>query len=246
MPDQDHGAGHSPHSSPDLVSSARPAIRLVDIAILAAAHIGLVYLLGAAGGFGLGTGYDVIGGLTLQAIAQVGILWLVLFVWRGLTWADIGLTPLPAGWIVWAVLLGIAMIIVVGPINLIVQSLLGGPRENPQIGMIEPTGATMWMMVATLGLTAVVVPVIEEILFRGVLYRWLRGFVTVGLAVFISSVLFAMAHGIPHLIPALAVLGAFLAWSFERTGSLWVPIIIHGVFNGIMMIMVYALLSATP
>lgn len=217
-------------------------IGIGDVAIVAAMHLALFVALSTAGLEFVG-GQQVIGGIALQAAVQVTLLWGVLIYWRGLSWSDVGFNPVPPGWEIKAPLLGVAMILVVAPINLVVQTLLAEPRENPQITAIQPTGDTALMMVTTIVLTAVIVPIIEEVMFRGVLYRWLRRFSSMGMAIAISSVFFGMVHGITHLIPALTILGAVLAWSYERTGSLWVPILIHGIFNGIMMLLMYGIIS---
>ena len=216
-----------------------------DIAVLAAGHVALFLALGGLG-LEFAGGQQVIGGIALQAAAQIALLWGVLAFWRGLNWTDVGFNPLPAGWEVKAPLIGVGMILVVAPINLLVQTILTEPRENPQISAIQPTGDTATMMVTTIVLTAVIVPIIEEVMFRGVLYRWLRKFSSMTMAVGLSSIVFGMVHGIVHLIPALTILGVVLAWSYERTGSLWAPILIHGIFNGIMMLLVYGIILAGP
>jgi len=40
----------------------------------------------------------------------------------------------------------------------------------------------------------------------------------------------------------VALMGAVFAWSFERTGSLWVPIVLHIGQNSAVVIAVYATL----
>jgi membrane protease YdiL (CAAX protease family) len=40
------------------------------------------------------------------------------------------------------------------------------------------------------------------------------------------------------VVPQLAVLGVLLAWLYERTGSLWPPILLHVVNNAIAFVVV--------
>lgn len=220
-------------------------IGLTEVALLASGHLVLFLVLGFVGLQVVG-GHGVIGSIALQAAIQVAMIWAVLVYGRGLSWTEIGFRPMPPGWGIRAPLIGVGMILVVAPINLLVQSLLGAPQANPQVTAIQPTGDTPMMMATTMALTAVVVPAIEEVIFRGVLYRWLRRFSSMGVAIALSALLFGSVHGIIHLIPALAVLGAVLAWTYERTGSLWAPIVIHGIFNAIMMLLLYGVLAAGP
>ena len=83
----------------------------------------------------------------------------------------------------------------------------------------------------------IVAPVIEEIIFRGMLQtamgqRGLGRWPTI----IVTSALFAAIHVSPTMWPALPglfVLAVCLGYAYERTGSIWSPIVIHMVFNAI-------------
>lgn len=79
-------------------------------------------------------------------------------------------------------------------------------------------------------------PLLEETLFRGVLFASLRprlGFWPAALA---SAAAFAALHGdLPRLLP-LTFLGLVLAWLYERTGSLWPSVAMHAVQNAAAII----------
>jgi len=79
-------------------------------------------------------------------------------------------------------------------------------------------------------------PLVEELLFRGVLLRALLRKVAPATAVLLSAVIFALVHyiGDPNtlpFLPALAGLGAVLAVTALRTGDLSASIFIHAGFN---------------
>jgi len=79
-------------------------------------------------------------------------------------------------------------------------------------------------------------PLVEELLFRGVLLRALLRKVDPAIAVLVSAVVFALVHyiGDPNtlpFLPALAGLGAVLALTAVRTGDLSASIFIHAGFN---------------
>lgn len=79
-------------------------------------------------------------------------------------------------------------------------------------------------------------PMVEELLFRGVLLRGLLRKFEPATAVLVSSVIFALVHylGDPNtlpFLPALAGLGAVLAIVALRTGDLSASIFIHAGFN---------------
>jgi membrane protease YdiL (CAAX protease family) len=93
----------------------------------------------------------------------------------------------------------------------------------------------------------VIAPFAEELAFRGLLYGYLRRRMAIPVALLIMAVCFAAAHLIVLLMPALFVVGLILGVAYERSGSLWVPIIVHGVFNSVMMILLYiALATGVP
>ena len=84
-------------------------------------------------------------------------------------------------------------------------------------------------------LAVVAGPLLEEILFRGLLQSMFRRYLRSPWGgVLISSAIFALFHlGTPQNIPALFVLGVVLGYNYERCGRLWPPILIHMLFNGV-------------
>ena len=85
----------------------------------------------------------------------------------------------------------------------------------------------------------VLVPLAEEILFRGVLYGGLKSWFRSGLvAAFVSSLGFAIAHGDLMSWPHHFLLGLLLCWSLERSGSLWSSVSIHALNNAFAFLVV--------
>ena len=84
---------------------------------------------------------------------------------------------------------------------------------------------------------AVIVPVFEEMLFRGLFQTVLRSiFVNSWLSIVLSSVIFALAHANPGHWPALFVLSLCMGYAYEKSGSLLRPIFIHALFNTISVV----------
>lgn len=92
---------------------------------------------------------------------------------------------------------------------------------------------------------ALLVPVMEELFWRGFLMRWLQHPTfegvdprTVGLrAVVASTFVFVLAH---TLWLAAAIAGLAYAWLYIRTGRLWVAVIAHAVTNAALGVWVLA------
>jgi membrane protease YdiL (CAAX protease family) len=80
-------------------------------------------------------------------------------------------------------------------------------------------------------LAVVVAPVIEECVFRGGVYRFLKGRISISLSLLISGTLFGMIHGNLQSLPGLVAVGICLGLAYELSGSLRVPIFFHAFFN---------------
>jgi hypothetical protein len=94
----------------------------------------------------------------------------------------------------------------------------------------------------------IVAPLAEEIFFRGFVFAGLiRPFGVVG-ALVGSGLLFAMFHvqdgSSALIVPAFAAIGAGFAWIYYKTGSLWLSIATHFLFN-LTSFVLLAIASAT-
>ncbi len=114
-----------------------------------------------------------------------------------------------------------------------------------QIG-IEPQGMKQVIevvrepheLILSLLLLSVLAPIVEELVFRGLLYGWIAGRWggTAGLVV--SSLAFAAAHWEPAHIVLVLPLGFLFGWLRRRTDSLMPSLFSHIANNG------FALLAA--
>jgi membrane protease YdiL (CAAX protease family) len=85
---------------------------------------------------------------------------------------------------------------------------------------------------AVLGVAIVIgAPITEEIFFRGFLFGGTRPLTGAMLAAVITGFIFSLAHYNPGLILPFTAIGAMLALSYQRSGTLFVPIGAHFLFN---------------
>jgi membrane protease YdiL (CAAX protease family) len=85
-------------------------------------------------------------------------------------------------------------------------------------------------------LAAVIVPIVEELIYRGIGFRLLVQFGEIA-AIVVTSFAFALTHGIIEGIPVFFVIGAALGFVRSRTGSIYPSMLMHGVFNGLQMVL---------
>jgi hypothetical protein len=108
--------------------------------------------------------------------------------------------------------------------------LVDPPSEQLPSGL-EDAGQNLLVAVATGMLLIVVAPLAEEVFFRGFLYQAFRNSFGVLPGALLSALIFGAIHFEFFKLIQLAILGVILALLFEKTRSLWPPIILHGINN---------------
>ena len=152
---------------------------------------------------------------------------------RGTSWLNIALVPL-------LFIVGLSVMLAVTKL----MTMLVGNFENPQVNAISGGKAmSLGELGAGLLLIAVLVPFVEELFFRGMLYPLLRQRAPAALAIVANAAIFAIVHMIPVLIPSLFVIGLCLAFLRERSGSIWPCVFYHAMQNGLAMLAIYVALN---
>lgn len=193
--------------------------------------------------------------------ASLGVLGWPVF--RGIPWEtvrrDIGWTrgrgvgiELGCGLVGYAAALPIAA---VGLLLSMLFILLAAPDEgaaaaaHPIVG--ELAGGGWGVRIQVLLLASVAAPVVEETMFRGVLYRQVRSsagrlapWLAIGAAAGSTSLVFALIHPQGLLaVPALGALAVAFSLAREWRGSLIAPMLMHGLSNGIVMAMLMVMVG---
>ncbi len=83
---------------------------------------------------------------------------------------------------------------------------------------------------------AVLTPLAEELLFRGIFFGGVRQRLPFIPAALATTVLFTLVHE-PQAWPGVFVLGFGLALARERMGTLWAPIAAHATVNGLPLLL---------
>jgi len=76
-----------------------------------------------------------------------------------------------------------------------------------------------------------VAPVVEELVYRGLIYGFARSLIGHWPAALLSSAIFALVHVDAVASLPLFVLALGLATAYDRSRSLWVPVLMHMLFN---------------
>jgi len=83
---------------------------------------------------------------------------------------------------------------------------------------------------------AIVAPIIEEMIFRGVIMHGLMRNYSRFTAVFVSALMFALFHLNPWQFPATLILGILLGILMVRTNNIFLCILGHSINNGLVLV----------
>lgn len=133
-----------------------------------------------------------------------------------------GLAKLDFVIILWGTIMVLATGVVIEPLlNLFPETYLD------RLGNIMAAGG--WMMFTSI----VIAPIMEEILFRGILQDALMRKYGVFVGILIASAVFGIVHLIPQQVVNAFMIGIVLGYIYYRTGALLPVILIHCINNAI-------------
>ncbi|WP_236541115.1 CPBP family intramembrane glutamic endopeptidase [Spiractinospora alimapuensis] len=180
-------------------------------------------------------------GLDLDAVA----FGLVVAAWSGVgglagftaaalirlrSFAPFGVRRTTWRWMLAGVVGGLVALLVKAAVTVAVTTLTDFGDTNPQGMYYDAAGGGVVALALTFLFLAVLTPVGEEFLFRGVLTNALLRYGPV-VGVVGSSVVFALFHGINIILPAALVVGVIAAELMRRSGSIWPAVAVHAVNN---------------
>lgn len=241
----------TPDNLPETTSERKSLWRGSDVLLMSISMIALLFIgmvgvaaISIAGGAKFGEGEVPLafslGVLVLQPIVMAIAIWLFGLRRRGYTLAGIGLKPISLRWVAASIGIFIVLRIVVTLISLLLAQF---NITSVQAQTLAPAGYTWASAILTTLLAGFFIPIVEEVFFRGVLYRWLRDKWGVVVGVIVSGVVFGLVHLEPATVVPVIVMGFVLAWTYEKSGSLWPPILIHMLNNLLGVIALYVFLA---
>jgi membrane protease YdiL (CAAX protease family) len=195
----------------------------------------------------MGRGIAIDDSIASEAI-EVGFyaVWLLAIYWcsvrrYGINWAALGVRRVAWWWLVASLLCLIGMSIAIGGIQAATSAIQGHPFVNPQIQIRthgQPlTPVDLVLLLLSVGVAA---PLVEELFFRGMLYPLMRRSTAAWVAVILNAGIFALAHGIPIMLPTFVIAGVVFTLVRERTNSLLPGMLIHMLQNTLAVLSIYA------
>jgi len=128
--------------------------------------------------------------------------------------------------------------------SLVYQGILsvhGYPPALQEVALLLTRDHPLWMRTYLILLAILLAPVLEECLFRGIALPLLSRRLGTGTAVLATSLLFAAIHfHLPSFAP-LCLMAVGFSVAYLYSGSLWVPITMHSLFNGVNVVLLWLL-----
>lgn len=221
------------------------------LALLQQRHAPGAAVTSALGSLAAHPGAAVAQAMLTVCIAAAGVIWLIHRRWPQL-WSQaappgFGLTwPRRYAWPAVALAVGLLAPFFGG----LVTRLLAGEHDITQNVQQLAQHAPLGWRIGLAAMAITLAPLVEELLFRGVLLSSLIPRCGTVLAALLSAAAFAAIH-LPGLdwqwyaLPELLLLGVALAWLRLRYRSLWPSVLAHGANNALALAVLFTML-ATP
>ena len=224
-----------------------------DFVLYLVAGVGLFALagLGLSQILQIGTPANTVARYVSNILVFSGVFYFLGIRRKKVTWSKIGFQP-PV-FTPWYFVLGFGLFILLltlrGILAVLALKLTGSGFESLLYrSQVIMAGGFSWLN-ALIAVVAggILIPFAEEVYFRGLWYTALRTRLSFIPATLISSFLFGLGHiDSVAVVAASTVIGIVNAIAYEKSQSLWLPIIIHAVNNTIAMVMLYVTLAIAP
>jgi hypothetical protein len=158
-----------------------------------------------------------------------------------LQWSDLGLIRCTWSEVGLGIGVGVVMIPLMGFTSLGVRQLLYGESVNPQVAMVRLEGASALDTALMFVLVGLLIPIMEEIFFRGACFSWIQRRHGNRVAIVLSALIFGCIHVDIPIAVGTFLMGLACGWLRVRTGSLVPAICIHALNNSLVYaLMLYA------
>ena len=137
-----------------------------------------------------------------------------------------------------AIFLGVLVSLLILPVALSLAELSSRlirttgvtPQLQQAVQVVREASSVVQLIVQALA-AVIFAPIVEELIFRGILYPAVKRIYSQKVALWGVSILFALTHMNFTVILPLTVLAIILTFLYETTRNLIAPIVAHSIFN---------------
>jgi uncharacterized protein len=149
-------------------------------------------------------------------------------------WSTLRLRPLGAAGLVWVVAAVPVVLLLAQSVFEVYTRLVRIPAEslNPfELFLGTPQGR---LAIAVLAIG--IAPIVEELVFRGLIQRALERRWGAGWGIAGAAALFALVHLLPAVLPLHFLLGLVFGFAVYATRSIWAGVVLHAANNAAAMV----------
>ena len=168
----------------------------------------------------------------IGGIFQFGIFLAIVLAISGGSRERLALRP-PASWGRALGLAGVVFLVCFIGLGLLDKVFHGGQEQALTPDRWQPKHAAAFA--ANFVVIAVIAPIVEELLFRGIGFHLLQRFGDTA-AILATGLAFGLYHGLVNALPILALFGVALGWLRARTRSVYPGMLVHAAFNSVALI----------
>lgn len=165
--------------------------------------------------------------LILSSILATLLFWVVYILRRKSFIKELKIRALPREAVVLSILAGLGISVALTGIINFIDIAKYFPKATQELAEMF-AGSDLLSLLLAVG---IIVPIFEELMFRGLIFNEMRRAMPPWLALVLSGVVFGVAHMNPIQIMYTIPMGILLAVLYYRTGSLWTPILVHIAWN---------------
>ncbi|MEO7677985.1 MAG: type II CAAX endopeptidase family protein [Verrucomicrobiota bacterium] len=182
--------------------------------------------------------------IVTMAFHGASLFWIKAFLKsENISWPDaFGFNqPAPGRALGWAVLVAVVVLPVAWGLQQLSSQIMVSNHLNPEpqqmVQEIQKGGISTFQQVYLGFITMIAAPVVEEIIFRGIVYPTIKRAGYPKVALWGTSILFSFTHQNTPAFLSLVFFAVILTLLYEETGNLLAPIVAHSCFNATNLIM---------
>ncbi len=177
-----------------------------------------------------------------EAFGLLGAIYLVFIRSRRMSFSDLGYIVTEPRFALAGIAAGFGALPLAYAAFFLLQSIFGSDT-NPDLQQIFGSAKLSAVQAGTILIyLGFLIPIAEELFFRGIVFRWLRQRWSFWPAAVVSSAIFGAAHVRIETSIIVGLLGILMAWLFERSKSLVPAILLHQTYNSLNLAVAFAFL----
>lgn len=180
----------------------------------------------------------------LQSLCMLGLVFFFLFGIRRRKLKTIGLVPFrDKSWIIKSALWGVGICILMMFVVQIMVAIFPQFAKPQDVSTIISESRSSLEWIAAFVSAGLLAPITEEIVFRGYLFHSLRNYYPEKLCIVITALVFGLMHMDLFRLFPFFVSGIFLNLCALRSRTILGSMIMHGVWNTLMLVFTYVALA---